>query len=181
MLNLASMNYKYFATALIVAVFGQFGMAQSAFTISNQTKGAVADDIKSVTFDQLEQRFRSGGDTVYVVNFWATWCKPCVAELPYLEAFQSANKGKKVKVLLVSVDFERHVDTKLIPFVEKNDIQCEVVHLDAPKANEWIDRVSPEWSGAIPATIARKGSREFFHEGSFPDIKEVEKFVNKVY
>lgn len=175
------MNYRYFATGLIIAMLGQVGMAQSAFAIASPKEDVVAKDIKSVTFDQLEQRFRSGGDTLYVVNFWATWCKPCVAELPYLEAYQSTNEGKKIKVLLVSVDFERHVDTKLIPFVEKNAIQCEVVHLDAPKANEWIDRVSPEWSGAIPATIARKGNREYFHEGSFPDIKGVEKFVNKVY
>jgi thiol-disulfide isomerase/thioredoxin len=181
MLNIASMNYRYIVMGLIMAMVSQFGIAQSAFSITAPKEDAGVKNIKHVTFDQLERRFRSGGDTVYVVNFWATWCKPCVAELPYLEAYQSANEGKKVKVLLVSVDFERHVDTKLIPFVEKNAIQCEVVHLDAPKANDWIDRVSPEWSGAIPATIARKGTREYFHEGSFPDIKGVEKFVNKVH
>lgn len=135
-------------------------------------------DFRTYDFEGLEQRFRNGNDTLYVVNFWATWCKPCVEELPYLEAFHEKYKSDKVKVLLVSLDFKKHVDSKLIPFLEKHKLKAEVVHLDDPKAHIWIDLVDPSWSGAIPATIARKGKNENFHEGSFPDMKSIEAFVN---
>ena len=133
--------------------------------------------VESIRFDQLEQRFRSGNDTLYIVNFWATWCKPCVAELPYLEEFHTRHMNDKVKVLLVSVDFQRQVESKLKPFITQRQLKPEVVHLNELKANEWIDRVNPEWSGAIPATVARKGKAEIFHEGSFEDMKALENYV----
>jgi len=134
----------------------------------------------SISFHDLEQRFRSGNDTLYIINFWATWCKPCVEELPYLEAFHKEHQQEKVKVLLVSLDFQRMVATKLVPFIQDRGLDAEVVHLADTKANEWIDRVNMEWSGAIPATVVRKGDREIFHEGSFPDMKALENFVNQI-
>lgn len=80
--------------------------------------------------------------------------------------------------MLVSLDFSRQLDSKLKPFLEQRALQSEVIHLDAPNANSWIDRVSPEWSGAIPATLVRRGDKEIFHEGSFSSMKEIESLVN---
>lgn len=157
-----------------------FSLAMLLGVTFNVVLGQKDLHISSVNFDQLENRFRSGGDTLYLVNFWATWCKPCVAELPYLEEFHKKYADEKVKVLLVSLDFPRMVDTKLIPFLEKHGLKSEVVHLNDTRANEWIDRVNTEWSGAIPATVARKGNVEIFHEGSFPDIRSLEDFVNQL-
>ncbi len=64
--------------------------------------------VHEVTLEQLQEKvIRPANDTLYVVNFWATWCKPCVAELPYFEEAGEKYKSEKIKVLLVSLDFLR--------------------------------------------------------------------------
>lgn len=108
-------------------------------------------------------------DTAYVINFWATWCKPCVKELPYFERLNRESEHKKVRVLLISLDFKRNLDSHLKSFLKKNNIQSKVVLLDEPDYNSWINDVSADWSGAIPATIFIKGSsgKKSFHEKEF--------------
>jgi thiol-disulfide isomerase/thioredoxin len=127
-----------------------------------------AEPVQEVTLEQLQARvIQQNNDTLYVVNFWATWCKPCVAELPYFEAAAEQLKTQKVKVLLVSLDFIRDKQ-KLEKFVVDRTIKCEVVLLNAGNPNVWIDKIEPEWGGAIPATIFyRKGEKLFFREGEF--------------
>lgn len=136
--------------------------------------------VNSVDFNTLEARFRSGSDTLYLVNFWATWCKPCVEELPYFEAFHEQHVGKPVKVLMVSLDFNKHIESKLLPFLRERGLKPEVVHLNETNPNAWIDRVNPTWSGAIPASLVRKGNVEYFHEGAFPDMDSLESFVKQI-
>ena len=70
--------------------------------------------------DDLTKRIYNSSDTTYIVNFWATWCKPCVAELPEFEKLHTESKDKKIKVLLVSMDFKEELDKKLKTFLEKN-------------------------------------------------------------
>lgn len=133
--------------------------------------------IKSVNFQQLEQEWTSVGDSVVIVNFWATWCKPCVEELPEFEKLNGWLKGKKAKLLLVSLDFPKQLKTSLIPFVKRKNIKSRVVLLDGGNPNNWIDKVSSEWSGAIPATLLISPSKNFkdFKEKqcSFEEIKSI--------
>ena len=108
-------------------------------------------------------------DTLYVLNFWATWCKPCVAEMPYFEQVQREMEAQKVKVIFISMDFRNEYDKRLVPFVNRKKLYSKVVLLDEPKYNEWIDKVSTAWSGAIPATLIVQHSKGIraFHEGEF--------------
>jgi thiol-disulfide isomerase/thioredoxin len=92
----------------------------------------------------------TGHDSLYVVNFWATWCKPCVQELPSLDSLQSENPG--LKVLLVNLDFAEK-QKEVESFLKKKKITSECVLLDEVNGNAYIDLISPEWSGAIPATL----------------------------
>lgn len=64
-----------------------------------------AQKVKLIKLNDLEKRISNGKDTFYVVNYWATWCAPCIKELPYFDQLQKAHKDKPVKVLLVSLDF----------------------------------------------------------------------------
>ena len=108
-------------------------------------------------------------DTLYVLNFWATWCKPCVAEMPFFDQVQQEMAAQKVKVIFISMDFRNEYDKRLVPFVARKKFVSQVVLLDEPKYNDWIDKVSTTWSGAIPATLIvqhSKGIRDF-HEGEF--------------
>lgn len=123
--------------------------------------------VASYDFKSLEPMLKRQNDTIYIVNFWATWCKPCVAELPNFEKLQAEYKKQKVKVLLVSLDLSKQVESNLIPFIKRKKIQSKVVHLKDPDMNAWINKVDASWSGAIPATIIYKGDKRIFYEQSF--------------
>jgi thiol-disulfide isomerase/thioredoxin len=99
-------------------------------------------------------------DTLYVVNFWATWCAPCVAELPYFENVNRDYAGKPVKVLLVSLDFPEDYPRRLEVFLKNKKILSEVLWLDEKKPNQFIPKIYPKWSGSIPATLLHYGSKD---------------------
>ncbi len=110
--------------------------------------------VKVLSFEEFErQHLNAEGDTLFVINFWATWCRPCVAELPYFLEAEEEFSSDEFKLLLVSLDFKTDLDLKVKPFLEKKGIGSEVVLLDDLDYNSWIDKVSEEWSGAIPATL----------------------------
>ena len=113
--------------------------------------------------DALLQRFNNA-DTTYVINFWATWCKPCVEELPAFDSLKVLKSNSPVKVILVSLDFVEGLDKKVKPFLLKNKIKADCVLLDEINGNDFIDKVSPLWSGAIPATLIKKGETKKFQE-----------------
>lgn len=104
-------------------------------------------------------------DTTYVINFWATWCKPCVEELPEFEKINQEFAGEKVKVILVSLDMKTAWNSALTGFINNKGIKSEVVVLYEVDANMWINQVYGAWSGAIPATMIYHGHKQRFHEG----------------
>ncbi|MEM7187507.1 MAG: TlpA disulfide reductase family protein [Bacteroidota bacterium] len=119
-------------------------------------------------YQELEQAYLNGGaDGVYVINFWATWCKPCVKELPAFEKVGETYKDRSVEVVLVSLDFPEHLDSRVVPFIAHHELQSEVVLLDDPDANYWISAVDKKWTGAIPATVIVKDGKRHFYERSF--------------
>jgi len=109
--------------------------------------------VKTVKLDALTSLLNNDADSVYVINFWATWCKPCIEELPYFEEATSAFSQKNVRVILVSLDSPLELDRVLLPFVKKKDLKSEILLLDEQNPNEWIDKIEPEWTGSLPATI----------------------------
>jgi thiol-disulfide isomerase/thioredoxin len=126
-----------------------------------------AQDIPFIKAGQIDQWKQADTDTVWVLNFWATWCAPCVAELPSFEKLNKEYADRKVKVVLISNDFKKQVDAKVKPFVAKKKLKSQVVFMDESNPNNWIDRVSPDWSGAIPATLIiakRKNQYQFFEK-----------------
>lgn len=123
--------------------------------------------VNAYDFARLEYFLNRDDDTTYVVNFWATWCVPCVEEMPHFEKLGEEYKDDNVKVLLVSLDMPKMVESKLLPFIKDKGIKNEVVLLRDPDANSWISKISPSWSGAIPATVIYKKDKKSFYEQSF--------------
>ena len=112
-----------------------------------------AQNVVVIRFPELQKRLARPTDTTYVVNFWATWCGPCVKELPNFEQLRAANVGNKVKVLLVSLDYASQLEKKVKPFVKQRGLKSEVLLLNEPDPNDWIDKVDAKWSGALPFTL----------------------------
>ncbi len=139
----------------------------SSFTVEHQPR--------VLSFNDFEPHLYFSNDTTYLVNFWASWCTPCVDELPAFEKIAEEFKDDKVKVLLVSLDFPKQIESRLIPFIKRNDIQSEVVVLNDPDANKWINSVNPDWSGSIPATLMYNNKNRIFHEGvyTYDELKKI--------
>lgn len=140
-----------------------------------------AQTIPFVKADQITRWKTADTDTLYVLNFWATWCGPCVEELPSFEKLNQAYADRKVKVVLVSTDFKRNVEKSVKPFVRRKKLKSEVVFMDEPNPNNYINLVDTTWSGAIPATLIvskRKNVSQFFEKKL--TYEELEAEVKKV-
>ena len=123
----------------------------------------------------------SSKDTVYIINFWATWCAPCVGELPEFNLLESKYDKKQVKVLLVSLDFKGDNTYKLASFLQRKNITSEVVWLSDTDPNKFIPKIDNSWEGSIPATVIVAPGKNFktFIEGTITE-QQVSKIVDKV-
>lgn len=143
----------------------------------SEEKDVDSKPIPIVNFDGVKPLLNRSNDSLYVINFWATWCAPCVKEIPYFEQLAEEYADRKLKVILINLDFSNHYESRLLPFVEKNGVKSKIVMLDDPDANRWINQVDPSWSGAIPATLIYSKSERKFYEKEFT-YEELKEAVN---
>lgn len=136
-----------------------------------------SQEVTSIAFSDLQEKMRQTEARLTIFNFWATWCGPCVKEIPYFEALEQENDD--VKVYLVSIDFPQDLE-KVRAFVRKRKLNVEVFFLDEKDPDRYIRRIDPSWSGAIPATLFINDSKEtFFYEKAF--TKEELYHMVKIY
>lgn len=133
-------------------------------------------DLEIYDFENFQAFLNRDDDQIHVINFWATWCVPCVQELPYFE--ELGKKYREIPITLVSLDFRKAVESDLIPFIKENKLKSDVIMLHEADANSWVPKVDPNWSGAIPATIIYRGNKSNFYEQSFT-FEELETEVLK--
>jgi thiol-disulfide isomerase/thioredoxin len=139
------------------------------------------NDLEVYDYTGFEKFLNKNDDKIYVINFWATWCAPCVKELPYFEKLNEEYKNKNVEVILVSLDFPHLYETKLKPFIKDKKLTSKVIALDDVDMNTWIPKVDKTWSGSIPATIIYKNDNKKFFERSFTYDEletELKQFLN---
>jgi len=141
---------------------------------------AQAQQIPAMKIDELVS-YTSSKDTLYIINFWATWCAPCVAELPVFNQLKAGYADKPVKVLLVSLDFKEDIPVKLPTFLQRKKMTPEVVWLAETDPNKFIPKVDNNWQGSIPATLIvhpGKGFKKFI-EGQVSE-KQVKRIADAV-
>lgn len=136
--------------------------------------------VEVITFNQLGKVIENKSEaSLTVINFWATWCGPCIKELPH---FEEVSMNPDVDVYLVSMDFIQDLD-KVKRFVEKKELKAKVYLLDETDYDFLIPRISERWSGALPATLMidqMKNKRHFFESAFTRDelLKEINNLVN---
>jgi thiol-disulfide isomerase/thioredoxin len=131
---------------------------------------------ESVGLSQFKKEL-SSGSKIKVINFWATWCAPCVKELPFFEKLNQENK--EVEVLLVSMDYDLDPNPEKVKrFIDRKKLQSKVLILAEANPTDWIDKIDKDWSGALPATLVinpRSGKRKLI-EGEMKD-GELDKLI----
>lgn len=127
--------------------------------------------VEVVKYEDLLEVLNQKNDTLNVVNFWATWCMPCVKELPHFVATTQAMKDKPVKLILVSLDTRSSLESAVLPFLKKKNFFARHYLLDDNgRMNEWIPKIDADWDGAIPATALYKNGRKLrFDQGQLSE------------
>ena len=169
---------KLLLLLLFTGIFSCKNEPNSNLAVSNDESDPVYQELKVIDYYGLEPLLHLEDEKTYVINFWATWCAPCVKELPYFEKLNKEYSDKNVEVILISLDFPKKYDSALKPFIKKHDLKSEVYAFDDTDSNYWIPQVYSEWSGAIPATLIYNNKHREFYEKSF-EYEELENEVIK--
>ena len=150
------------------------------FIALSVTGNSYAQSVEVIKYPDLAKLISSQSDKNKVINFWATWCRPCVKELPqFLDLYEKYNQ-ENLEFGLVSFDFVEDLENKLKPFIAKKNIEAKVYLLDETDYNAFIDKVDPSWSGAIPATlmVAKGNTKRKFIEKEFSEDELEKVYVN---
>jgi thiol-disulfide isomerase/thioredoxin len=141
---------------------------------------ALGQSVESVKLADLQKTIHGPSDKILVINFWATWCGPCIKELPLFEKLHQDNK--KVEVLLVSMDYDLDPSIEKVErFRARKNLQSKILFLTEHDPNSWIEKIDSRWSGALPATLiinSKNGKREFV-QGEVEE-GEIDRLVTKV-
>lgn len=125
---------------------------------------AQAQQIPQLTSAQLKS-FTQKQDGIYVINLWATWCRPCVEELPDIEKVAASLHDKPVHVMLVSLDYASAYPKVIQRFVTQHHLQSPVYWLNETNPNAINDVLGGQWMGVVPTTLvvnAKTGYRRLF-------------------
>jgi thiol-disulfide isomerase/thioredoxin len=144
----------------------------STLTSFAQAKVVKLPDLQKVMTDPTPE--------IKVINFWATWCAPCVKELPLFEKLNQERKDVAVTLVSMDMDLDPNPE-KVHKFVARKKLASSVLILDEDNPNTYIEKIDKEWSGALPATVVintKTGKRKFvekeLHEG------DLEKLIDEV-
>ena len=165
---------KFSILLLVVTLLAVSGFAQ------NKTSAAKMPAIKKVTAKDVRNMMDTTTGPL-IINFWASWCGPCVKEIPWFERIV-AESEKPVKLILVSLDFPEDFPAKLQAFVKKQGYKAEVVFLNESNADYFIPVIDSIWNGALPGSVFINNSKKYYqffngqlHEEEFK--KELKKLV----
>ena len=125
------------------------------------------------SYEELEALIDSDPGQLWVINFWATTCPPCLKEMPHFAELEEQNKDRNFKVLLVSLDDKNKLDSRVLPFIKKHQITPEVKLLADQNYTAWTDEIDPSWFGALPATIMINGEKRNFKFGAYESYDDL--------
>lgn len=150
---------------------------------ATNTKGKVApvsvSDIKLLNEQQLQELVAQRNGKGLFLNIWATWCLPCREEFPDLVKLAYTFSDKNVEFVALSVDYPDEIESKILPFLQKNPLNYSLYVQDFRDKEQAINFLNEQWSGALPATFIydTSGRQQHFLLGqhSYEDFYEVMK------
>lgn len=146
-------SHQMFIKAVLLFMFVVFGLGNT-----------YSQTVKTIKLKEFESLLNRNGDSIYVYNFFATWCKPCVKELPHFVKLATDSSNTNIKFSFINLDQVENLESIVIPFLKKKKVTQDVYLLDNQNYELWMPRVDRRWGGSIPATFVvnpKTGKRKF--------------------
>ncbi len=118
----------------------------------------ISQQIKKIKISEILQIIDTS-KTPVIINFWASWCHPCITELPVLE--KDAAEYKNARLILVSLDMPADYPEKLTEFVQQKNYHSEIFWLDELHTSDLYHKIDAHWRGSLPATIMINNPRHY--------------------
>lgn len=133
----------------------------SVSVVESNNSGGTAYISKEVLPNNIGDYLAKNNDTLYVTNFFATWCGPCMKEIPHFKKKMAELKGKPVKFTFVNLDDQSEWNTSVKKFAIENDLAKNIILLDGKKLDQnFFPKNFKQWDGgSIPFTYMRKGAK----------------------
>lgn len=139
-----------------------------ALILASSCNPPINKEVKIISFAKLQDIMKPKADkTVYIYNFWATWCGPCTKELPHFDKVVRSYDDE-VKMVLVSQNEEKELQ-QVQEYIDNNHYRATNYLLEKGNPNVWMPMINKDWDGAIPITIIKFGDKEFFHQGKMSE------------
>jgi thiol-disulfide isomerase/thioredoxin len=148
------------------------------------SKVSFPQDVQKISsLRQVDSLKSSYSGNAILVNFWASWCKPCTEEFPDLIKIKNDFSDKGLRVVFLSLDFPEEFDSRLIPFLKASNVDFTTYFCNFKKPDEVMDYFDKEWDGGIPATFIydRSGAlrSKFIGSRDYDFFRnEIEKYIN---
>jgi thiol-disulfide isomerase/thioredoxin len=138
---------------------------------------ATAQQVKSIKITDLENTIKES-KTPLIVIFWATFCVPCLEEIPYFQEKAEQYKAKNLSLVFVSLDMKEAYPAKVNDMAKRLRLVYPVVWLNETNADYFCPRVDTSWSGGMPSSLFvnnATGYHKFFEQPLSKD--ELEKQI----
>jgi thiol-disulfide isomerase/thioredoxin len=152
-----------------------------SFICCSPVSVAYSQAVRQIKIPDLEKLLGSSENSLLVINFWATWCPPCIKELPHFQKVSEELKSENVRFIFVSLDFPSQIESQLMPFLKKNQFTSPVSVMMDIDYDKWISKVDQSWQGNIPATLFLNNARKIrlFHPGELEE-NELRTLINQL-
>ena len=154
--------YRYLLISLLLSSGQSFGQS-----------------FESVKVKDIQQLVKLSGEKVRIINFWATWCSPCIKEMPY---FEKINENKEADVFLISMDYDLDPNPeKVNRFIARKNLKSKVLYVTEGNPKAWFGKIDKSWQGNLPVTLIinpTTGKRKFIQQEL--QQGDLEKFIQEV-
>ncbi|WP_187270894.1 TlpA disulfide reductase family protein [Neolewinella aurantiaca] len=177
-----------FLTLTSCALFKPAGASNAAGVVSPQMKALLTANDPGLkypvyaSFSEIEPLLQRKDDNItYVINFWATWCRPCITEMAFFEQLTNETSRNDVQVVMISLDKPEDVRSKMKDFVESRPLNLPVVAFTDNFYDGWIYKVDQQWQrSSIPVTLFYRNGQRYFNRGQISSYRELEGLVARV-
>jgi thiol-disulfide isomerase/thioredoxin len=134
-------------------------------------------DVNLTDANGIRTLMKNDSGKLRLINIWATWCGPCVIEIPELVNINRMYRGRPFEMITISADSLNKKDD-VLKFLKDKQVSCKNYQFSGEDKTELGDAVDKNWEGGIPYTVIVKPNGEILYRHTGPiEPLEVKKVI----